>query len=281
MKPMLAATVENTSALRYPLLASTKLDGIRAFVENGVVLSRNRKPIPNVHIQELYCHLEGYDGELIVGDPRSKSVYRDTMSTVMSQDVTPHELSFKVFDHVGQPELNFSGRIGNVIPHYRLPQIAVYTEKELLDIEDSFLADGYEGVMLRDPEGRYKHGRSTLNQGWLMKLKRFKDDEGIVVDFEELMHNANTAKINELGYQSRSSHQANLVPMGRLGALVVKWREHTFNIGTGFTDGERHEIWAGRMNFIGRTVKFKYLPVGMKDLPRHPVFLGWRSKGDV
>jgi DNA ligase-1 len=115
----------------------------------------------------------------------------------------------------------------------------------------------------------------------MMKLKRFLDDEAVVVGMEELMHNANPAFTNELGHTAHTSHQANQVPMMKLGALVVEWKGLRFKIGTGFSDAERHNIWCNGTRNFGRVVKFKYLEVGMKDLPRHPVFLGWRDKEDM
>jgi DNA ligase-1 len=60
-KPMLASPAD-MSKLRFPLWLSPKLDGIRALVINGVVMSRSLKPIPNQHVQSLFGHLEGYDG---------------------------------------------------------------------------------------------------------------------------------------------------------------------------------------------------------------------------
>jgi len=115
----------------------------------------------------------------------------------------------------------------------------------------------------------------------MLKLKRFMDDEAVVVGMQALEHNNNPLGINELGYAHRTSHQANKVVMDELGALVVKWHDKIFNIGTGFTSAERHNIWSEGTRNFGRTVKFKYLAVGMKDLPRHPVFLGWRDARDT
>ena len=46
MQVMLAGKVSDVNKLRYPVLASLKLDGVRAFVSDGVVYSRNFKPIP-------------------------------------------------------------------------------------------------------------------------------------------------------------------------------------------------------------------------------------------
>ena len=45
-KPMLASPME-LEHVRWPMYASVKLDGIRAVVRDGKLLSRSLKPIPN------------------------------------------------------------------------------------------------------------------------------------------------------------------------------------------------------------------------------------------
>lgn len=279
MKPMLAATVEDTALLRYPLLASPKLDGVRAFVEGGVLLSRSRKPIPNRYTQEKFKHLEGYDGELIVGDPTANDCYRTTVSGVMSQEGEP-AVHFMCFDHTWHLNDSFAFRLTQIRDGFRLPHKEVQSAEDLLSYEELVLAAGYEGVILRDPLARYKQGRSTLAEQGMLKLKRFLDDEGVVVGFDELMHNANPQTTNKLGYAEHSSHKANLVGRNTLGALRVEWRGMEFGIGTGFDDVNRQLIWNHRQAFMGKLVKFKYLPIGVKDKPRHPVFLGWRDPTD-
>jgi DNA ligase-1 len=97
------------------------------------------------------------------------------------------------------------------------------------------------------------------------------------------MHNANEAKMDNLGYTERSSHQANLVPMDTLGALEVVDTKSgvAFNIGTGFTFQDRNEIWKNRNKYLNMLVTYEYLPVGVKDKPRHPAFLGFRMVDDT
>lgn len=277
MKPMLAATVDKVESLRYPLLASPKLDGIRAIVRGGCVLSRNLKPIPNHYVQELFCKLEGYDGELIVGDPRAKDCYRATMSGVMSADGKP-AVMFSVFDHFITPEHQYRDRLRRIHDNYVLPHQVIDGPDELLRYEEVKLRAGYEGVMLRDPRAPYKFGRSTLNEGWLMKLKRFLDDEATVVGIQQLYSNQNEAKVNALGHTERSSHKENQVAMPMMGALICQWQGKELYIGGGFTHAERETVWSSQQLYIGRKAKFKYLPIGMKDLPRHPIFLGWREE---
>lgn len=286
-KPMLACEADLTK-LKFPLLASPKLDGIRAIVRDGVVYSRSNKPIPNKFVQDRFKHLEHFDGELIVGEPTAHDVYRQTTSHVMAHDKHGFDVRFYVFDHVqhlGKPydirieNLPVTGKPAGVITH---TQHVVGSLAELLTVEDIALNDGYEGLILRDPEAPYKMGRSTMKEGYLLKLKRFVDAEAEVIGFEERMANNNAATISELGRTKRSSHQAGKSGRGDLGALVCRTDEGVeFNVGTGFNDSERAAIWADRDQFLGRLAKYKFFPVGVKEAPRHPVFLGWRDRSDL
>lgn len=284
MRPLLAYTIEDTSKLQYPVTCSVKLDGIRCLIIDGVVMSRSLKPIRNKHVQKLFGHADynGLDGELIVGPANSPTVYRDTNSGVMSEEGEP-DVKLYLFDRFDVPSAPFNerhARIPRNLPNtVVLDQHYVACEKTLLDFEEMVLAQGYEGVMLRN-NGIYKFGRSTAREGILGKLKRFVDTEFEVIDFVERMHNANEAKVNALGHTERSMHKENMIGRGDLGALVCKCDAGTFNVGSGFTDADRAEIWNNRDNYIGKLAKVKSFLIGVKDLPRFPVFLGFRDGDD-
>lgn len=283
-KPMLAKDAD-LDLLRFPLMASAKLDGVRAIVIDGVVMSRSLKPIPNKYVQARFGHLEHFDGELIVGDPTDKAVYRNTVSHVMSHDKADYLVTFFAFDHIAEPSAPYLTRLGRLQPERAGVVIhrQDYAETlcELYGIEDAALAAGYEGLILRDPAAPYKFGRSTAKQGHLLKLKRFVDAEATVIGFEERMHNGNEATTDELGHTKRSSHAVNKTGLGDLGALIARYNGVEFNIGTGFDAEARAEIWSNRPKYLGQLAKFKFFPVGVKDKPRHPVFLGWRSPIDL
>lgn len=286
MKPMLSYTIDDTSKLLYPLLASAKLDGVRALVINGVVMSRSLKPIRNKHVQKLFGipELEGCDGELIVGPANSDTVYRVTSSGVMSEGGEP-EVTFHLFDRYDKPSLPFKHRyemLPKGVPNTVLVKQHVVTcENTLLALEGMYLNEGFEGLMVRN-DSSYKFGRSTAREGALGKLKRFQDDEFKVVGFVERMHNANEAKINELGRTERSTHKENLVGRGDLGALVLEMSDgKTFTCGTGFSDEDRAHIWQNRDGFLGALAKVKHFAYGTKDVVRFPTFLGFRDKEDM
>lgn len=282
-KVMLAVDYD-PAKLQFPVLASPKLDGIRAYVKDGVVLSRQNKPIPNKSVQALFSKHEHFDGELIVGDPTDEMCYRNTMSGVMSEDGEP-DVRFFVFDHLADLSAPYVKRQAKIIkPVGRrepLSQVPLHSMEELRTFEANCLEQGYEGVILRSADGWYKQGRSTVNEGLLLKVKTFLDAECTVIGFEERMANLNVATISETGHTKRSSHKANKVGRGDLGALLVDWNGIQFSIGTGFTDAEREQIWDNREKHHGQLVKFRYFPVGGYEAPRHPVFQGFRSQIDL
>ena len=306
-KPMLSGKApDDLTKLKYPVAVSPKLDGFRAIVIDGVVMSRNLKPIRNEYVQELFGKHEynGFDGELIVGNPTSKSCFRDTSSGVTSRDGEP-DVKFYVFDNCFVTD-TWEERFATIsteldyirkVEHYH-----VWYEEEVSCFEEEFLDQGYEGLMIRDPYGPYKEGRSTAREGWLLKLKRFEDSEALVIGMEEKMHNANEATKNALGHTQRTSHQENLVPLNTMGALIVRDVKTgvEFNIGTGFDDAERlwwwnefhkQHLWmSGRMNNGGwshdcldpsTVVKYKYFAQGSKDKPRFPTYISIRHPDDL
>lgn len=294
-KPMLASEA-NLNKLTFPLLVSPKLDGIRAVVRNGVVLSRSLKPIPNAHVQELFGRpeYEGFDGELIVGSPVAPDVFHVTSGAVRRRDGKPF-VRFFVFDIIPPSlQITYSERreylehAFGALAHRPVELVSEFQVTSLAGlelVEEECLKRGYEGVMLRSPDGLYKFGRSSVTEGYLLKLKRFKDSEARILAVEELMHNGNEAKTNELGRTERSSHKENLVPAGTMGKLYVE-DIHTgqrFRIGTGFTAEQRAEFWERHLlgTAQGLVVKYKFFPVGVKELPRHPSYLGLRDAFDL
>lgn len=287
-KPMLAHSKSpDPESLSYPVLVQPKLDGIRAVVKDGRLLSRSLKPIPNAVIRAALEHpgYEGLDGELIVGDPTADDCYRRTCSFVMAEDKAEEEWTFFVFDLHSSDEpvearIDAAAAIafGNIVP---VGTRLVRNAEELAELEAHYLAEGYEGGIIRTLGSAYKFGRSG-KAGPLLKLKRYIDYEAEVVGVVEEQHNGNEAKTNELGRTERSSHAENKIGKGTLGALIVRALNGPhegveFKVGTGFTAAVRAVLWVNRDSLIGEVAKIKSFPVGTKDRPRHPVWLGWRD----
>jgi DNA ligase-1 len=298
IRPMLSAKLERGS-VQFPVLVSAKIDGIRCVMHGGRPTSRTGKILPNLKlrlaVRKYKDVLEGLDGEIVVGPPAAPNVYNKTMSGIMSEGTDP-DFTYLVFDWIGEPQLKYHYRYrhirqemeANLPPWCQvLPQTICRTLEELEAAEEEFIAKGYEGIIVRSPNAPYKFGRSTVKQGYLLKLKRYEDSEAKILGFDELYANENPAYFDEQGFTRHTSHKAGQVAKGTLGALQVSLLADPairFNIGTGFDMSTRDWFWAHRDVLLGKIVKFKYMPHGVLEstgVPRHPVYLGLRDPIDL
>lgn len=278
--------------LRFPLIASPKLDGIRAWVppEHDSILSRKLKVFPNTGIYQIYEDLAilGLDGEFCVGPTTAHDLMRRTNSAVMSFDGDLSELVWWIFDDCSNPEDDAETRLSSArarveaLNHPQIkfvPQTMVFSLDELLELESAWLELGFEGAMVRSPTSPYKFGRSTEKEGFLLKIKRFVDSEAIILGVEELMHNTNEAQISETGHTKRSTKKEGKIGGGVLGAVLVRdiYDNREFTVGTGFDGPMREELWKIRDTLPGMTIKYKHFAIGAKDKPRFPTFLGFRN----
>lgn len=293
---------------RFPVLASPKIDGFRATIVGTCALAYSQKPFPNPWVQELFGRRElaGFDGEFTVGPANAKNVVQRT-AEVMRKTGEP-DVYFHVFDDFSDPSLPTNERQDRLMARLALleemygdtewfQRISLVTQTiiedadELDEYETRALKSGYEGVMLRDPDKPYKFGRSTAKEGTLVKVKRFADAEAVIVGFSPAMHNTNQAVKNALGRTERSSAKDGLVPMDMIGTIhVMDWKgddpfsfnTRGFDIAPGTMDhNTRKALWIIRYSLIGKTVTYKYLPHGEKDVPRHGSFLRFRDSLDM
>ena len=292
-KPLLAGKFD-AAKIKFPAMASAKLDGVRCIIIDGVAMSRSLKPIPNAYVQKMIGKKKynGLDGELMVGFVGGKDVYRNTVSAVMSEDGEPN-FTFWIFDTVAVANLAYKDRYNLISkfdgePHITmLPQFEITNMDALDKFEAKQLERGLEGVIVRSMTAPYKFGRSSTNEGILLKLKRFEDSEAEIIGVEELLSNQNEAKKNALGHTERSSHKANMEGMDTMGCLNVRdlKTKVEFSIGTGFDADTRKRIWElykkDPKKVLKTIVKYKFFASGSKDKPRFPVYLGPRDKRDM
>lgn len=299
--PMLAADVDvrkgALAKLRFPLIATPKFDGIRCVKVGGRALSRKFLPIPNDFVREYVEKYvkDGMDGELLVGGVEIGKTFSEYSAGIMRKDGEP-DFTFHAFDWVRRGlEVPYHERI--MALEYRLglksrkrisfvPYTMLTSLDDLESYEGQLLELGYEGVILRHPEGPYKCGRSTFNQHWLLKLKRFIDGDALVIGMIEMMHNTNEAKKDELGHTKRSSAKAGKVPAGMVGAFQMRdlkdGREFEIGTGRGLTLELRKKFWEERHKHIGKTIfKYKRQASGEKNKPRVGSYLGIRDPKDM
>ena len=289
--PMLAETILDKNTIKYPCLATKKLDGLRCLVRDGIAVSRKFKNIPNRYIKkELEASLGSEISKTFDGEIFSGTTFQECSGNVMRFTGEPN-FEYFVFDIVSDDLTETYQERMKKLEAYPIsdPRIKkllptlINNKTELDAFEAKCLAEGYEGVIIRSLDGPYKCGRSTLREGYLLKLKKFSDSEAEVIGFEELQRNKNVAVKNKIGRSERSTAKANMVNANTLGALLVRdvVTKIEFKIGSGFDDTTRDAIWADRANWLGKIVKYKHFEQGVKDAPRFPTFLGERSLDDM
>jgi DNA ligase 1 len=268
----------------------SKLDGVRCITivypdGRANMFTRNGKELVNFpHIlqqmQQMAQHMEHawvFDGEVMSDSFQDlmKQVHRK--SNVQSQDAVLY-----LFDNLSLED--FRNGVSSVAQQVRTAVLRTwYDEFELMmpnvrllgtetvdmdtsegqqrfdQLNNEAIAGGYEGIMIKDVNAGYECKRST---NWL-KLKPV-----ITVDLTVMAVEEGTGK-NE----------------GRLGALVCEG-EHDgknicVNVGSGFTDSDRDEIWIMRNQVIGQVVEVKADAVSQNQdgsySMRFPRFERWRG----
>ncbi len=132
------------------------------------------------------------------------------------------------------------------------------------DFNNKSIIEGFEGIMIKDPESFYECKRSTT---WL-KLKPVIEISLEVKDFEE------GSGRNEV----------------KLGAIIAEGNENgkffKLNIGSGFSDDQRESFWKARNELIGRIVEVKADSISKSQegnywslrFPRFKCFRGFEKK---
>lgn len=308
-KRIMLAEDYDESKLQFSLIAEPKLDGIRAVNINGKFTGRSLKGIPNKFTTEKYSipELSGFDGELIVNDdPTHPELCRNSTSAFNTIEGEPKS-TWCVFDYVTEETYNLGYfdryqilehkvfDFNNTSTSIRLyndhgiavkimPYKLINNLEELNQYEEQLLSIGYEGVILRKPDGKYKQGRSTVKEGGLLRIKRQQDREAIILHINEGNTNNNIATINELGYTERSSHKDNKSPNGMVGNFICKDVQDGFELTVApgkLTHEERLEIFANSDHYIGKMLKYKCFMYGIKDAPRFARYISWRNDWDM
>lgn len=145
----------------------------------------------------------------------------------------------KSFEHVFAKASTFAGLTGNclveVVPQKEIDLDSMVGQLEFKEFNADAIAAGYEGIMIKDPEALYECKRTT---SWL-KQKPFIEVSLTVVDVEE-----GTGK-----------------NAGRMGALVCEGVDDgdtiIVNVGSGFSDSDRDEIWQDKDAVVGQIVEIR------------------------
>jgi DNA ligase-1 len=198
----------------------------RSYVFDGEVVSKSFQSLmTQVHRKS---DVEASDARLCLFDIVPLSEFKAGQS-VMGQrrrSAFLRENFKKIFDDSGCIE---------IIPQKEFDLDVFTDEIEFKDYNREMVAAGFEGIMIKDPNGKWEGKRSVA---WL-KQKPFIEVSLAVTSVEE-----GTGR-----------------NVGKLGAVVCEGEDDgkkiVVNVGSGFTDEQRAEFWEARDSLIGQVVEVR------------------------
>jgi len=302
---------DKACTLSYPLIGSFKLDGFRCEFYESQMRTASLKPFNNININKKFkpivdfVRTEPRLNPLLDGELLAPSYPFNKFSGIFRSDKMelPQDTAFFMFDYVVDDKFDerFDDRIKripkisvlfpdliNVVEQKVLcspEEVVAYYEEALswveeFEGEEHFVCDG---LILRSPSGKYKTGRGTMKEGLIFKLKPYETFDEKIIGIEEGTNvDPNAEKtINELGRSVTSKKKADRILAGWAKNFIVMHEGETqLSVSIKATKEEKIYIWQNQSEFIGKTVEYKGLMIGAKDLPRHPVQVRMREDKD-
>ena len=269
-KAMLAHKFDDSRIdFKRPVYIQAKLDGVRCLFTKDGAFSRNGKQFMNVrHIEmalkpffaeqpdvvldgELYNHKLKRDFEKII------SLVRKQKPTDEDRLDAQHLVQFHIYDYFdGVMYDNYQTRMQQLVnaEFYdaqikHVPALLVDSYNYARVQHEEFLSLGYEGSIIRNGDGIYKHGRSYD----LMKFKDFSDTEATIIDYVT-------------GKGKRT---------GTLGKFIMQDDDGVvFGCppGKGYSYKDLKTMLKNVDSFIGKRATFTYFQRTKANSYRHPLF---------
>jgi ATP-dependent DNA ligase len=268
--PMLAQTYKEKQGFKTPCMVQPKLDGVRAYLQEGRFRSRNHKEYFNMnHLIKDISKIKDnviFDGELYNHD----MTFQELMKYVKLKEIEDDKadmlpqikkiVEYHIFDcyFPDTPDMPFIERYAYLQSlNFKKTMIHIVdilemnTIEELKGLHDEYASQGYEGIMLRTPSSPYEFKRSKF----LQKFKVFIDEEFEVIGFD-------------------SEVQAK-IPLVLWICKTVDDKEFTCR--PKGTHKEREELYKSAKNYIGKKLTVVFQEYTDDGIPRFPVGKGFRD----
>ena len=267
------------------IFISRKLNGTRTAFVGDKCMTRQGKEYKGLdHIISDLQKIVGtemfIDGELLYKNKEGLSdseAFQKGTGIAMNKDNDKSELKLVIFDMFPLDEF-WSGKSKEPYSNRK---------KHLIELGEKITALGTENLEIVQMcyEG-YDHSEIWK---WLDYAEQH-DWEGVILNLDtpyECKRTKNLIKVKKfytydlevIGVEEGTGRNK-----GTLGSLVVKYKNNTVNVGSGFTDEERSYYWNNQDKIIGRVIEVKYKEIttdkktGLESL-QFPVYVGLRDNG--
>ena len=257
---MLASPQKEIDRITFPCYAQTKMDGMRAMIvirdNNVAVFSRNGKIMGGLgdHFKPMVFHNNTvYDGELAVLDDVGKPfdrkagngiLHKAVVGTINPEEIKRIRITLWDLIPVGDFEKGY-----NPTPYHArymelksIPANDLFSIIETIQVNDmdeaqivfkQMLDRGEEGIILKNNDHPWENKRSKQ----IVKMKEVIETDLKIIGFAE-----GEGKASKM-----------------LGALQCENKDGSIkvDVGTGFTDAQRIDIWGKREELLNTIVTVK------------------------
>jgi len=194
--PMLAHDyLKRGKSIKFPCYAQRKYDGTRCVAISGKGLfSRNKKRYP--HLDHIVAEINKLPSTIILDG----ELYSDTLTFQEIVGIVKREtlkegdqekqvqIKLHVYDIInGLPYEERYANLQILFNKYKFKHLVLVksdiceSEEKIKELHAQYVAEGYEGLMLRNKTGLYKNSRAVD----LQKFKAFETDEFKIVSYKE------------------------------------------------------------------------------------------------
>ncbi len=264
--PMLAHDYNKRGkSIKFPCYVQRKYDGTRCVGMPGKGLfSRNRKAYP--HMKHIIAEINKLPPSIILDG----ELYSDTLTfqeivglvkreTLKAGDEEKQlQIKFHIYDIIN--DMPYEQRYANLMmlfKRYKFKYLALVktdvceSEDQMKELHSQYVAEGYEGIMLRNKTGAYKNARSAD----LQKYKEFFDDEYEVVNYKE-----------GEGQEEGCVLWICKTPEGKI-----------FNCRPRGSREERCDLFINGKKYIGKNLTVRFQELTDDKVPRFPVGISFRD----
>jgi DNA ligase-1 len=276
--PMLAPTDKWEKAkkkIKYPAICQPKLDGNRSLshLEDDGAVMRSRQGKVHGNLPHINAELSAVlpEGMVVDGELYCHGVTLQTINSwVKKNRPESMQIRYHLYDLPEQPgfenviqkdrtaalEKFFAENLADAKYICLVESVIVNSDEEVMALHDKWVAEGYEGAIVRNMDAIYDYGHRSAN---LAKVKVFDDAEFKVIGFSN----------GEGLYED-----------------CVKWRCVTkdgveFDVNPKGTLEQKREWLRDGQEYIGSMLTVRYMGFTEKGIPKIAVGVVFREEGDL
>ncbi len=263
--PMLAHKYKDHSKkVKFPCVVSPKVDGLRLIlsVQGGKVTTTSRTGTTFTGLDHITSEYAGFDNIVLDGELYSRTLTFEQISSVVRKgdvnDPRMGSIFFYAFDIINedtyhQRVIYLDTLVSGLANTEVVPWYLVNSHEEIETKHKQFLAEGWEGTMVRNIDSLYQKNKRSYD---LLKHKEFLDSEFEVIGWKSgkgKFENVPTFLLRCDGGEFEA------VPKG---------------------DQELREFYLENADsYIGQKATIRFFEYTADGIPRFPVLVDFRSDG--